>query len=160
MVCATDPVFLWPFLVAVPSVALDGRDRLAAASWKVARAGVEGLLALPLLVVTVGGTGGGTDSLFLSDSSALVSFFVGIGVGRLVLLAEEEEGVSGLSMVSFFDGFGLDRGACFFDGFWFLANSWECCDRGHFGSALTVGVGFICSRRCRSGFCIVGVGLY
>lgn len=84
-------------------MALDGRDRLAAASWKVARAGVEGLLALPLLVVTVGGTGGGTDSLFLSDSSALVSFFVGIGVGMLVLLAEEE-GVSGLSLVSFLTG--------------------------------------------------------
>lgn len=34
---------------------LDGLARAAAASWKVARAGVDGLLALPLFVVTVGG---------------------------------------------------------------------------------------------------------
>jgi len=57
------------------------RDR--AASWNVANAGVDGLLALPLLVVTVvnivgGGKTSGAGSLFFSTSSAFaVSFLFG-----------------------------------------------------------------------------------
>lgn len=45
-------IFFWLFLwMPAPSVFLDDRGR--AASWKVASAGVDGLLARPLLVVTV-----------------------------------------------------------------------------------------------------------
>ena len=57
----------------------EGRDR-AAASWNVAIAGVEGLLALPLFVVTVVIVGGaGVASLFRSLSSDLASFLPGAG---------------------------------------------------------------------------------
>jgi hypothetical protein len=75
MICATELLFRWPFLLPpVLSVFLEDRGR--AASWNVAKAGVEGLLARPLFVVTVvvTGTAGGADSLFFSASSALASF--------------------------------------------------------------------------------------
>lgn len=68
-----------------PSAFLEDRGR-AAASWKVANAGVDGLLARPLFVVTgaLGGAGG-TDSLLRSCSSGLVSFLVLADVGAEIL---------------------------------------------------------------------------
>lgn len=75
------------------SEARDGRDRADAASANVASAGVDGLLARPLFVVTVdcvvvggGGSGGGIDeSLFVSFSSvalsAVFSFLLPLGRG-------------------------------------------------------------------------------
>jgi hypothetical protein len=61
------------------SEARDDRDR-ATASWNVASAGVDGLLALPLLVVMVvmmvgGGTTTGVGSFFFSTSSAFTGSF-------------------------------------------------------------------------------------
>lgn len=49
--CATAAPFLWLLLVEFPSVLRDGRDFVAATSANVPSAGVDGLLARPLLVV-------------------------------------------------------------------------------------------------------------
>lgn len=82
------PATPFPVPTAPPSAFRDGRDLelelelAAAASAKVAKAGVDGLLALPLFVLTaargVGGTMGVAESRFGSRSSttlAVLSFF-------------------------------------------------------------------------------------
>lgn len=83
-------LFFWCFLLllpwlppwAPPSAFRAERDR--AASWKVARAGVDGLLALPLFVVTVG-MPNGTDSLLRRSRSVNgTSFFSSVGAGAVL----------------------------------------------------------------------------
>jgi hypothetical protein len=77
--------FFWFFLLA-PLLSVLREDREREASWNVAIAGVEGLLARPLFVVTVELWGaGGTDSLLRSLSSALFSFLLVVGVGVTVV---------------------------------------------------------------------------
>lgn len=65
----------------LPPLSRDLDCRCAAASWNVANAGVEGLLARPLLVVTVAGWGRGCASSLISASSVLLSRRLGADVG-------------------------------------------------------------------------------
>lgn len=80
MICAAAFPFFCVFrLLPFPSVFRDERAR--AGSGKFDKAGVDGLLALPLLVVTIAFCdAGGRDSLLRSGSSMLVSFLPLLGV--------------------------------------------------------------------------------
>lgn len=68
--CTTAAAFFCVFLVPAPSRFLDDLDK--AASWNVANAGVDGLLALPLFVVTMG-TDANSAASCLSISSVRLS---------------------------------------------------------------------------------------
>ena len=111
LTCAADD-FLW-LRLDVDSVVRDDLDR--AASWNVARAGVDGLLARPLFVVTVaivvvvllvtGGagaevvvaTGAGTDGAV----SAFFSVSSGFGGGSFLVEVDAETGLSAFTSGSF-----------------------------------------------------------